>query len=63
MFEKLFKKPVIKNSGMQKVDMSLAFQASNAGGATASRYVDLLAFCHMMLRFYELKMVKQHGYT
>ena len=31
MFEKLYAKPVIKGSGMQKIDLALGFQAATGG--------------------------------
>ena len=57
MFEKLHQKPVVKSCGIQKIDMSLAFSQS-AGGVNGTRYLNFLGFCHLMLSFYEKKMVK-----
>ena len=62
MFEKLHQKPVVKSCGIQKIDMSLAFSQS-AGGVNGTRYLNFLGFCHLMLSFYEKKMVKQYGYS
>ena len=56
MFEKLYEKEVIKNSGLQKIHMSLAFQAS-LGGNIGVKSVNFISFCHIMFRFYEAKMV------
>ena len=58
LFEKLIAKKVIKNQGLMKVDLSLGFQ----NGAKCARQVNFLEFCHIMLRFYEAKMVGQYGY-
>lgn len=60
MFEKLFAKPVIKASGLQKIDMSLAFQSLT--GTSGVRFVNYLDFCHLMLHFYQNKLVKQYAY-
>ena len=57
MFEKLHQKPVVKSCGVQKIDMSLAFSQS-AGGVNGTRYLNFLGFCHLMLSFYEKKLVK-----
>ena len=57
MFEKLFLKPVVKNCGLQKIDMSLTFQQAT-GGVAGIRYLNFLGFCHLMLRFYESKLVR-----
>lgn len=62
MFEKLYAKKVVKNCGIQKIDMSLAFQAS-LGGNTGVRAVNFISFCHIMFKFYEAKMVNQSGYA
>ena len=60
MFEKLYNRPTIKGSGMQKIDMVLGFQSATL--SLTNRYVNFLEFCHVMVHFYELKMVGQNGY-
>ena len=62
MFEKLYQKPAIKSiSGLQRIDMQLAFSQS-AGGVNGVRYLNFLSFCHLMHNFYEKKLVKQYRY-
>ena len=57
LFEKLYNRNVIKNSGVQKIDLTLAFQAATVGTAGGQRSVNLINFFHLMLKFHELKLV------
>ena len=41
-----------------KIDLTLAFQH----GAQGARSVNFISFCHVMLRFYDAKMIKQYNY-
>ena len=61
IFDKLYNKFVIKSTGLQKIDMSLAFQQAT-GGNQGPRFVNFLGFCHLMNSFYTKKMVGQTGY-
>lgn len=61
LFEKLYNKPIVSNTCIQRIDMTLAYQAATFGTSGGDKPIKFLNFMHLMLKFYELKVVNEAG--